>query len=234
MLDHTMRGFKDRLLHPLAEALGHFPPNAMTLLAMVVGLTAAVTATQQMYLLALGLWLASRLLDGLDGILARLNDRQTDFGGYLDIVADFVVYAAIPIGLFLGRATTELGVSLVLLLGIFYVNAASWMYLSAIREKRSVGASASGELTTITMPAGLIGGTETILFYSAFLIWPDALRWLFLAMAGLVLIGVIQRLWWAHQHLPEPRIHPAAESSPEMLLKSATIGAASKVTVPDA
>jgi hypothetical protein len=51
------------------------------------------------------------------------------------------------------------------------------------------------------MPAGLVGGTETILFYAAFLIWPGALPWLFLTMAGLVLVGVIQRLGWARRHL---------------------------------
>ncbi len=188
-------------MRPLAVALGRVSPNAVTLLAMVIGLTAAVMAARQMYAVALALWLASRILDGLDGMLARLTHQQTDFGGYLDIVADFAVYAAVPIGLFLGRATAELGVSLALLLGSFYINGASWMYLSAILEKRSSGASARGELTTVTMPAGLVGGTETILFYSAFLIWPRALPWLFLIMAGLVLLGVIQRLWWAQRHL---------------------------------
>ena len=201
MLDHTLRGYKDRLLGPLAVALGRVSPNAVTLLAMVIGLTAAVMAARQMYALALALWLASRILDGLDGLLARLTHQQTDFGGYLDIVADFVVYAALPIGLVLGRATAELGVSLALLLGSFYINAATWMYRSAILEKRRAGASTRGELTTVTMPAGLVGGTETILFYAAFLIWPGALPWLFLTMAGLVLLGVIQRLWWAQRHL---------------------------------
>jgi len=176
-LDHVLRGYKDRLLRPLAVALGRVSPNAITLLAMVIGLTAAVMAARQQYVLALALWLASRILDGLDGLSARLTHQQTDFGGYLDIVADFVVYAALPIGLFLGRATTELGVSLALLLGGFYINAASWMYLSAILEKRRAGASARDELTTVTMPAGLVGGTETILFYAAFLIWPGALPW---------------------------------------------------------
>ena len=129
-MDHTLRGYKDRLFGPLAAAMGRVSPNAITLLAMLIGLTAAVLAARQMVALALALWLASRILDGLDGMLARLTQQQTDFGGYLDIVADFVVYAAVPIGLFLGRATTELGVGLALLLGSFYINAASWMYLS--------------------------------------------------------------------------------------------------------
>lgn len=206
MLDHVLRGYKDRLLSPLAVALGRVSPDAVTLLALVIGLTAAVMAARQEYILALALWLASRVLDGLDGLLARMTQQQTDFGGYLDIVADFAVYAAVPIGLFLGRATTDLGISLVLLLGSFYINAASWMYLSAILEKRSVGAGVRGELTTVTMPAGLVGGTETIFFYAAFLIWPRALPWLFLTMAGLVLLGVIQRLWWARRHLVEPQV----------------------------
>lgn len=172
-----------------------------------------------MYAAALALWLVNRIFDGLDGMLARVTQQQTDFGGYLDIVADFAVYAAVPIGLFLGRATADLGISLALLLGSFYVNAASWMYLSAILEKRCAGAGVRGELTTVTMPAGLVGGTETILFYSAFLIWPGALRWLFPVMAGLVVLGVFQRLWWAQRHLVAFQPHAIG---PRRQLRSAT------------
>ncbi|MBX7233169.1 MAG: CDP-alcohol phosphatidyltransferase family protein [Caldilineales bacterium] len=195
-------------------------PNAVTLLALVIGLSAAALATRQMVALALALWLLNRILDGLDGMLARATDQRTDFGGYLDIVTDFIVYAALPIGLFLGRATAGLGVSLALLLGSFYVNAASWMYLSAILEKRRAGASARGELTTVTMPAGLVGGTETILFYSAFLIWPGALRWLFPTMAALVMMGVCQRLWWARRHLFTPQIPQAKRPAGEFVVRA--------------
>lgn len=221
MLDHVLRGYKDRLLSPLAVALGRVSPNAVTLLALIVGLTAAVMAARQMYAIALALWLVNRILDGLDGVLARTTRQQTDFGGYLDIVADFLVYAALPIGLFLGQATVALGIGLAFLLGSFYVNAASWMYLSAILEKRRAGANARGELTTVTMPAGLVGGTETIFFYAAFLIWPGALPWLFLTMAGLVLLGVIQRLWWARRHLLEPQIRTARRPAREEMVSAA-------------
>lgn len=83
----------------------------------------------------------------------------------------------------------------------FYVNAASWIYLSAILEKRAVGAAASGELTTVTMPRGLVGGAETIIFYTAFLLWPGLLPWLFTAMAAMVAVGVLLRLGWARRNL---------------------------------
>lgn len=46
MLDHTLRGYKDRLLRPAAVALGRISPNAVTLLALVAGLTAAVMAAR--------------------------------------------------------------------------------------------------------------------------------------------------------------------------------------------
>lgn len=152
---------------------------------------------------ALGLWLLNRLLDGLDGLVAREHGRATAFGGYLDIMADFAVYAAVPIGLYLSRPGSGNALSLIVMLGSFYVNAASWMYLSAILEKRGAGAEARGEVTLVTMPPGLIGGTETILFYAAFLIWPDQMKELFTLMACLVLVGVGQRLWWARSSLSE-------------------------------
>jgi phosphatidylglycerophosphate synthase len=103
------------------------------------------------------LWLFNRVLDGLDGMVARFHARQSDFGGYLDIVLDFVVYAAIPVGLYWGNPGATNTAALILLLSSFYVNAASWIYLSAILEKRAAGASARGELTSVTMPNGWWG-----------------------------------------------------------------------------
>jgi hypothetical protein len=142
MLDEKLRKLKDRWLRPLVGVAGGLSPNALTLLALAVGLASAGAAAQQLYGLGLALWAINRVLDGLDGAVARETGQQSDFGGYLDIVADFVVYAAVPIGFFLGQATVELGLSLALLLGSFYVNGASWMYLAAILEKRSAGAGA--------------------------------------------------------------------------------------------
>lgn len=37
------------------------------------------------------------------------------------------------------------------------------------------GARARGELATVTMPNGLVGGAETILFFSVFLVWTGGL-----------------------------------------------------------
>jgi phosphatidylglycerophosphate synthase len=156
-----------------------------------------------MYLAGLALWILNRVFDGLDGTVARLQGSQSDFGGYLDIIIDFVIYAAVPIGLALaaadGGATDPVMLMLIILLAVYYVNGASWMYLAAILEKRRYGEN--GRLTSVTMPAGIIGGTETIIFYCAFIIFPGYLVWLFGLMSLLTGISIVQRLIWAAREL---------------------------------
>ena len=202
MFDVLLRALKDRLLEPLARLLGAgVAPNAVTVLAWLVGLGAGAAGWRRAYGLALALWLLNRLLDGLDGSLARVHGRQTDFGGYLDILLDFAVYTAVPTGLALGQPTFPVLAACVALIGSFFVNAASWMYLSAVLERRGAGAAARGERTTVTMPPGLIAGAETVVLYTLFLLVPSRLAELFALMAVLVYATVAQRLVWAHRHL---------------------------------
>lgn len=200
MFDDYLRRLKDRVFAPFARMLGKsIAPNSITILAFVVGLGAAVAIWQAQYAMALGLWLLNRIFDGLDGTQARVHHRQSDFGGYLDIVLDFVVYAAIPLALVL--ANPSLAIRGLLLLAAFFVNAASWMYLAAILERKNAGALAQRELTTVTMPPGIVAGTETVVLYTAMLLWPTACATLFAVMAALVMVNVVQRLWWAWKHL---------------------------------
>ena len=202
MFDVLLRVLKDRLLEPLARLLGpRVAPNAVTVLALLVGLAAGAAAWRRAYGIALALWALNRLLDGLDGTLARVHGRQTDFGGYLDILLDFAVYTAVPTGLALGRPTLPVLAAGLALLGSFFVNAASWMYLSAVLERRGAGAAARGERTTVTMPPGLIAGAETVVLYTLFLVFPGRLAELFGVMAALVYATVGQRLVWARRHL---------------------------------
>ncbi|MCB0028780.1 MAG: CDP-alcohol phosphatidyltransferase family protein [Anaerolineales bacterium] len=201
MFDDLMRRFKEFMLLPLARLFVRVPPASLTLVSLLFGLVTAVLAWQQLYWWAVLGWSLNRIFDGLDGVVARLSGNQSDFGGYLDIVLDFVIYAAVPIGLVAGEPNEQRWLLLALLLGSFYVNGVSWTYLAAILEKRQHGAAARAEETTITMPNGIVGGFLTIVFFYAFLILPFWLDYLFVLMSGLVLLGVIQRLFWARRHL---------------------------------
>jgi len=201
MFDHLLRGLKDRWLAPLARLLRWVSPNLLSVLALLLGLAAAAAAARAAYGAGLALWLANRITDGLDGSVARLADRQTDFGGYLDILLDFIVYAAIPVGLAIGAGGRDVLLAAAVLEGAFFVNACSWMYLSAVLEKRASGAAASGELTTVTMPPALVAGFETVVFFALFFIVPGRLVLLFALMTSMVAINVVQRLVWARRVL---------------------------------
>ncbi len=204
MLDERLRPAKDRLFEPPARWLGgRVHPHLISIIGVLPGLAAAVLGARTEYGAALLCWIVNRLLDGLDGVVSRVDRRQTDLGGYLDIVLDYVAYAAIPVGLAVGNPSPGKYAAGLLLLASFLVNAASWMYLAAILERRNLGATVTGERTTITMPSGLIAGTETIIFYSLFFLFPERIPALFTVMAGLVGITVIQRVAWAARYIRE-------------------------------
>lgn len=207
MFDNFLRPIKEKLFIPMAKGIGKYiHPNGLSVISFLFGIASGIFIFLGMLELAFGLWIFNRIFDGLDGTVARVTDTQSDFGGYLDIMLDFVIYAYLPV-MFVFSPLLEVEnmliryLSLVIMLGIFYINGASWMYLSAILEKRKAGASETGESTTVTMPGGIIGGSETILFYSFFYLLPAYLDILFWVMSALVFIGVIQRLVWAGRHL---------------------------------
>jgi phosphatidylglycerophosphate synthase len=198
MIDHLLRQPKERVLAPVAQHIGlRIHPSLLTLAAFCAGLGSAIYLWRGATLAGLLLWGLNRTLDGLDGTVARATNTQSDWGGYLDIMLDTVIYALIPLALALHAPSTAIYIALALLLVSFYINAISWTYLAAVLEKRQAGASAQGEMTSITMPTGLIEGAETVVFFTLFMLFPAALVGLFSLMAALVGLNILQRLIWA-------------------------------------
>lgn len=204
MIDKVLRVPKECILAPLAQRLHQsVHPTAITIVGCGIGLVAAVAVWHQLYVTGLVLWVVNRILDGLDGTVARLQNRQSDLGAYLDVVLDHIVYAAIPLALALSINTVEIYLYLAFLLCSFYINGASWMYLSALLEKRKQGAEKHREQTTVRIPGGLIEGAETIVFFCLFLLLPEAAGPLFILMALFVLVTIVQRVLWAMHNLRE-------------------------------
>ncbi len=198
MVDRYLRAPKDIVLNSAAKHLRSIHPTYITLFAFGLGLLAVLSTAVGDYSWGLFFWLLNRILDGLDGSIARLWNKQSDLGGYIDIMLDLVIYALIPLSLAIANPSQAAYLSLGALLASFYINAGSWMFLSAILEKRGLGIK---EKTSITMPSGFIEGTETIIFYCLFLIFPGVLIILFNLMAFLVLLTTLQRIIWAIKHL---------------------------------
>ena len=187
---------------PIARLIGgRLRPTTITVAAAIVGLSAAVATAFGVYRLALGLWLLNRVIDGVDGSVARLTGRQSDLGGYLDLLLDVVVYSAIPIALVIERSEDRLSLVVLLLLALFYINITSWLYLSALIEKRAVTLRDRTILTSISMPSGMVEGGETVAIYALVLLMPQHALLLLSLMSGALAVGIIQRVCWALRNL---------------------------------
>lgn len=168
------------------------PASLVTGVGWVVGVAACVAVWRQAWIPALVLWLLNRLLDGLDGPVAR-HTGPTDLGGFLDIVADFSIYAGFVLAV--AFALPEARLACVVLLTTYYLSGCTFLALSSLLEKRG-GVSVDGR--SLRFVGGLAEGTETVVAYSLICIvpgWAVTLVWVFAAAVGVtavqrVLLGV--------------------------------------------
>ena len=194
VLDLRLRTVKDRALGPIAESLaGRIAPLTLSVISMLLCVGAGVLAWQSAPALAVLCWLTGRLLDGLDGPVARSSGQDSDVGGYADLLLDTIGYAAIPLGVAAGAGDLRHWAIAAALLATFYVNTVSLLLLSAILEKRSNGKAHSAETTTVTLPPALIEGTETIVLFALALAIPAWADTFFIIMALGVVVSVLQR-----------------------------------------
>jgi phosphatidylglycerophosphate synthase len=171
MFDAQLRPLIDRLLNPIGRglvALG-MTANQVTMIGAAFGLIAAGCVAAGLFYLALWFVIANRVIDGLDGAVARAS-RSSDFGGYLDIVSDFIFYSAIPMAFAVARPETALAAAF--LIFSFIGTATSFLGFAILAEKHQVTTQIRGKKAFYYL-GGLTEGTETILLFLAMLVWPD-------------------------------------------------------------
>lgn len=169
--------------------------NSVTIVGIVLGIGAGLAAARADFGLALLLILANRLLDGLDGAVARAT-RLTDFGGYLDIVGDFVFYAAVPLGF--GLAAQANQVPALVLLASFILTGISFLAFATIAAKQGLETQAHGH-KSFFYNTGLAEGAETILVFVAMALLPQHFAGIAYGYSGLCLLTVVQRTLIAWQ-----------------------------------
>lgn len=171
MFDAQLRPLIDRLLNPIGRglvALG-MTANQVTMIGAAFGLIAAGCVAAGLFYPALWFIIANRVIDGLDGAVARAS-RSSDFGGYLDIVSDFIFYSAIPLAFAVARPETALAAAF--LIFSFIGTATSFLGFAILAEKHQVTTQIRGKKAFYYL-GGLTEGTETILLFLAMLVWPD-------------------------------------------------------------
>ena len=191
MLDSRIRPLIDPPLNAIGKGLARagVTANQVTLAGAVIGIAAGVAIGYRYYLLGLALVLLSRLLDGLDGAVARAT-RQSDFGGYLDIVSDFAFYVAVPLG-FGFAVVANLPFSMILIAS-FTLTGISFLAYAVMAAKQGRETSAHGK-KSFFYNTGLAEGTETIVAFVLMCLLPNDFAVIALVYSAMCVITVIQR-----------------------------------------
>jgi phosphatidylglycerophosphate synthase len=191
MLDARLRPLIDRPLDALGRMLARrgVSANGLTLTAFGIGLLAVPALALEWFAVALALIAANRVLDGLDGAVARAR-RPTDVGGYLDIVCDFVFYGAVPVGFALADPAAN-ALPAAVLIASFIATGSTFLAHAILAERHGLSTAAQGRKSLFYM-SGLMEGAETIAFFVAFCLWPAwfaPLAWIMAGLCGVSALG---------------------------------------------
>ena len=200
MFDRRAQALLRPVLNATARGLvrAGISADALTWLGFAIGIAAAMAIAWQAFVVGLVLLLVSRLLDGLDGSVARLT-QPTDAGGFLDIALDFLFYAAIPLGFAVADPTNN-ALPAAVLLASFIGTVSSFLAFAALAEKQG--------LTDTALPGksfyflgGLTEATETIAVFAAMCLWPEHFAVLAYGFAALCVITTAMRVGWGYRRL---------------------------------
>lgn len=191
MLDARLRPLIDPLLNRAGAVLAGLgvTANGLTFTGLALGLAGAAAIAFGHIGWALALILANRLLDGLDGAVARVRG-PSDLGGYFDIVADFAFYVSVPLGFGLFDPANQLPA--LVLVASFVLTGVSFLAFAVIAGKRGATTEAHGK-KSFFYSTGIAEGTETIAVFIAMCLWPTAFPVIAYGYAALCGLTVFQR-----------------------------------------
>lgn len=200
MLDKAIRHKIDPALDKIGKLLAKkgMGANQITLAGFALIPFILYLLSQEYYGFALGLILLNRLLDGLDGAVARVS-KPTDLGGFLDISCDFLFYACVPLGFALANPL-ENGVAAAFLLFAFIGSGTSFLAFAIIAEKRGNREGLPetpnpNQLKSFYYLGGLTEGSETIFFFVLICLFPHYFVILAVIFAILCLLTSFSRLY---------------------------------------
>jgi len=174
--------------------------DGVTIGGFVVGLAAVPLIATEHYWAGLAAILLNRLADGLDGAVAR-HRGPTDLGGYLDIVLDFLFYAAVPFAFALARPDNALAAAFLIL--SFVGTGSSFLAYAIVAAKRGLKTRRRGRKAFYYL-GGLTEGAETIALFATICAYPPAFPWLAWIFGGLCWVTTATRIAAARRDFSGP------------------------------
>lgn len=168
-----------------------YSPDQISFAAFVLGMGALPALYLHMYWMALICILLNRIGDGLDGALARMTNTS-DAGGFLDIVLDFIFYSSVVLG-FAVAAPEKNGLAAAFLLFTFVGTGSSFLAFAIMAEKRGIENIVYPQ-KGIYYLSGLAEGTETLVCFVMFCLFPGYFPLLAYVFATICLITMVTRV----------------------------------------
>ena len=192
MLDRYVRPLIDPPLKRAATWLSpRLTANAVSWLGFAATLAAGGLIAFRLYVAGLALLLLGRLLDGLDGAVAR-QSTPTDQGGFLDITLDFIAYSGLVFAFALADPARNALASAYLTFA-FVGTGSSFLAFAIMAAKRGIETEDQGKKSLYYL-SGLTEGSETILFFVVACLLPGAFPPLAYAFGGLCWLTTIGRI----------------------------------------
>jgi len=196
VLDPYIRPIIDPPLNVLSRKLVglRFTANRMTIVGFFFGVAAILSIMIHQYGLAASLIICNRLADGLDGAIAR-HSQLTDFGGFLDIVCDFIIYSGIVFAFGMTTPANLLYASF--LIFSFIGPMTSFLAYAVIASKRQIITQKRGKKSFYYL-GGICEGTETAIVLILFCVIPhyfNIICMIFGVLCWLTTLGRIYRAW---------------------------------------
>ena len=141
----------------------------------------------------------NRILDGLDGALARHANLSSSAGGFLDITLDFLFYAAIPLGFILVNPEQN-AIAGSVLLATFIGTGSSFLAFAIAAEKFKLEKT-QFKYKSFYYLNGLTEGTETIACFIAFCIWPQHFAVIAYTFGAACWLTTFMRIYFGFQTL---------------------------------
>ena len=162
-------------------------PNSLTVSGFILTTISFVLIIYSYFYLALFFFIGSRILDGLDGTVARIIGK-TKFGGYIDIVLDFIGYALIPFGFIIN--SSENTIAGCILIVSFFGTGSSFLAFAIYENQEKYHKSRK----SFFYSNGLIEGFETIVFFILMIVFNDYFIFLAYLFSLLCIITTLQRI----------------------------------------
>ncbi len=199
MLDEPFRNWLGRTAAAPARWMlrAGVSPNAVTVAGFAISVAGTWPVAHGSLPLGISLWVAGRILDGYDGLLARISGRTTLFGGFLDISLDMLAYSLMAVA-FAIRMPQDGLLWMFVLLG-YVLAITTTLALSSLLERadRQLGGNRSLQFTP-----GIAEGGETSIVYVLLALFPQWSRWLLLCWIALLGLTFLGRLRLARRLLP--------------------------------